>query len=738
MFTVIIAEKETLKLFEETKMFFGPLMDKDKVAFCRWDRYGDSIDTMLPELYDTIEFHQEWRAIVFCDDNVNKQNPFDYTEYSEPYYSNDKKDWEYYEKRREQRLATYEKASQNPLFKLSAALCGIPNIKTVVTDEADYKAILNGDMKLYEYMLKSKLEKISCYETAFRFERYHRDALSRFVADESIDELISCVRNADVSGILNLIPDTDVLDFIECIEFNPMDNDPEFAECVIENTGKQILFNAIADAFSVKDKLPTEVICLSPRTFNFKDAEQDIKWKEKDERSYSRFSEFNLYSDKLKFLLFDVLPRDNKQYKFDEIKLLCMLLLIANNEMPQSAVTASHVYRANINMNSDIVTRICENYVSKLKATEVALKEIEMSLDSETVRSISDDMAQRIFEADVKVPVEIKSSVSETDLYAQYNGVGLATDCPEYESVYWGKQYREISKKFHRYLREPGRALRAAVADGLRDNNKIDDERSLLLSVNQTEDIKYHLAETEQRMIEATTKQIYDTKKFVEEIRQADKEINRKIEQRMTKGKTVTVALIALATYLLGFVSVLFSNLNSTDSLKFSVLMVVSAIAVFLLTGFICLFSLRRKLVNRIKHFNYVMSGIQSQIRLALSKFSVYLSCVCNVMRDFSALEKKESTLTKTKRILIYHDMRIKEKMETVYDLFSKYVDFNSIEYGLSEPYDYDFTILRDYEYEMPDIHSRNRIEFLQPGNEIVLPVDYVDSVSVIREELYD
>lgn len=738
MFTVVIAEKETLKLFEETKMFFGPLMDKEKVAFCRWDKYADSIDTMLPGFYDLIEFQQEWRAVVFCDDNVNKQNPFDYTEYSEPFYSKEKKDWEYYKKRRSLRFAAYEKASENALFKLTTALCGIPNIKTVVADEGDYNAVVSGDMKLYEYMLKNKLQKANSFEVAFKFERYQRDILSRFVPDENIDKLISCIRNTDVSGIVDMIPDTDILDFIECIEFNPMDSDPEYAECIIENTGKLSIFNAVSDAFSLKDKLPTEVVCISPRTFNFADAEQDIKWKEKDERSYSRFSEFNLYSDKLKFLLFDVLPKDNKQYKFDEIKLLCMILLVANNEMPQSAVTASHVYRTKLNMNSDIVTRICENYVSKLRATEIALKEVEISLDKETVTSMSDDMAQRIFESEIKVPVKIKSSVNEADLYATTKGIGLSTDCPEDERTYWSAQYREISKKFHRYLREPARALRTAVAESLRENNKIDDERSLLLSVNQTEDIKYHLAETEQKMIEATTKQIYDTKKFVEEIKQADKEINRKIDQRMSKQKTVMIASVALATYLLGFLSMLFSNLNTSDSLKFSLSLVVGASAVFLLTGFVCLFTLRRKLVNRISHFNYVMGGIQSQIRLSLSKFSVYLSSVCNVMRDFSALEKRESTVSKTKRILFYHEMKIKEKMETVFDLFSKYVDFQNMECGISEPYDYDFTILRDYDYEMPDIHSRKRIEFLQVGNEVVLPVDYVDSVSVIREELYD
>ena len=47
-------------------------------------------------------------------------------------------------------------------------------------------------------------------------------------------------------------------------------------------------------------------------------------------------------------------------------------------------------------------------------------------------------------------------------------------------------------------------------------------------------------------------------------------------------------------------------------------------------------------------------------------------------------------------------------------------------------------SILRDYEYEMPSIHSKKRIEYLQKGNEITIPIDYVESVTLTREELYD
>ena len=61
MFTVIFADKKTLNLFEETKMFFGPLYNKNEIAFCEWDEDGETFDEMVPGLYDLIEYKKEWR-----------------------------------------------------------------------------------------------------------------------------------------------------------------------------------------------------------------------------------------------------------------------------------------------------------------------------------------------------------------------------------------------------------------------------------------------------------------------------------------------------------------------------------------------------------------------------------------------------------------------------------------------------------------------------------------------------
>ena len=440
----------------------------------------------------------------------------------------------------------------------------------------------------------------------------------------------------------------------------------------------------------------------------------------------------------MKFLLFDVLPKDHKQYKFDRIKLMCVLLIIANYALPKGVVNPGRVYRTDIDFDDSMISRICETYISKLKSTQLHLKDIERALDNEHETSIDDKTAQRLFESDITIPVEIKDPNKENELYAQYKDIGLATDTPKHEDVYWSGQYRDITKKFVKYLREPRRAVKTAVSEGFHKNNSIDDDRALILSETQAEDVGYRLLEEEQKMVSTVTSQIFDVKNYNEQIQQADKEIRREISKRMTKKKTGYVFLFSALAYLVGFLPLIFSNLNTVKSVTCSLLMTGITIAAFSAVGFFYLFVLRKKLINRFKHFNYVMSGICRTIMGGLSQFSKYLSSACNVMREFSVLKKRESAVSRIKRILSYHNLKIDEQIKTVSDMFSKYIDFRKITVKECDPYDFDFTVMKDYEYSMPSLLSIKKIEYCQPGNEITVPVDYVDSITLTREELYD
>ena len=139
---------------------------------------------------------------------------------------------------------------------------------------------------------------------------------------------------------------------------------------------------------------------------------------------------------------------------------------MANNDIPQGVVNANNVYRAQIGFNANIVTKICENYISKLKSTQFLLKDIEMQLEHDSETSVDNRTAQRLFESDISIPVKFTSESNGRELFAEYKEIGLSTDCPGDETLYRSQQYRDINKRFVRYLREPRRAVKTAVSDG--------------------------------------------------------------------------------------------------------------------------------------------------------------------------------------------------------------------------------------------------------------------------------
>ena len=55
------------------------------------------------------------------------------------------------------------------------------------------------------------------------------------------------------------------------------------------------------------------------------------------------------------------------------------------------------------------------------------------------------------------------------------------------------------------------------------------------------------------------------------------------------------------------------------------------------------------------------------------------------------------------------------------------------------EPYLYDFTRPVDFSYPLPYSEDQSAvIEFMQPGNQVTVPVSFVRRITLRMEELYD
>ncbi|MCR5783062.1 MAG: hypothetical protein K6G90_10055 [Clostridia bacterium] len=739
MFTVIIAEKRIIDLYKEFSPFVKPLLN-DEIVFCQWNRDGKSVDQMLPEIYRITEFHKQWRAIIVNQDGLSNVNPFDYTQYKDPHAAGTNKtlNWQRLDDLRKARFGSFDTATENPLTRLTSALCGPVSFNYQVENSEVLHRIVEGEMPLYEYMLRSQLRDLNLQETAMRLDTYLREALQRFVTEDSVDLLIDAVRQGDAKAVTSYVASDMIVDFIKLIGDNDLlHSDPDYNERLVENSYKAELLTELNRRYCFVDRLPEEVICFSPRTFDYENYMQGIEWNGNDESDYSRFAEFNLYHDKLRYMVFDLVSPEHKQYLSDELRMISFLLILAANELPKSVMKAQRVYRVDLQMDEGAIKTVFSEYLGKLKATSQSIRETALDIDREYSGHLDRRTSQELFESEVSIPVEI-TEYSRDEMYAEYNKIGLSCDCPEDEYSVWRSRFRSIEKQFVRYMREPQRVLKAAARNDFRAQNRIDDERVQQLDDNQKEDIELKMLEEEQEMVASSTPQIFQLDGYKKKMRKADEELCLAIKQRMTRRRTILVGAVSAAAYLFGFLPLIFSNLNKTKSFLWSLGISLAAIAVLMIIGIVFLIVLRGRMTRRYKHFNDVMNEIFRSVESGLAVFSTYLSHACNVMRENSVLHVFGSKAVTKKRILSLHNTKICDTADEAVAVFSKFIDCDSIEAGDAEAYDNDYTVIENYDYPIPYSELPRSIDYLQKGNKISVAADYVVSVTLDRVELYD
>lgn len=738
MFTVIIAEENTMKLFEEFDLFLNPLFNGDEITVCKWNKEGETVFDMIPEIYEKVQYHPDWRAVIVNSENTHQLNPFDFVCYRET-------DDEYtgrlnlkeFDDRRKRRLNSYEKAINNPLTRLTIALSETPVNISEVHNENTYQKLLNDEISFSQFVLSEFLYSVNAQTLASKADKYFRNQLINVIPYEKTDELISYIREKDVTGIFSLVEEKEITELVRILSENdPLYSDAECVERMVENAFKAELYKSIAYNFDFKDRSPKEVLCVSQRTLSAEAVALNQKRKSDGERLEKSFSEWNLYPKSNKYVVFDVLPEDNKQYMFDSIKFACFLLLLAKNEIPHGSMSLNEIYRAEVDFDSAVIEKMCGEYLAKLKMTRVHLKDCYAELENNKTGYLDRNLFEKVFEQEVAIPID-SVEYSRRDLYADSKGIGLSADCPDDEEKLWKKQYETIEKRFVKYLREPRKALNAAIKNEFRTKNVIDDDRALLMNENQIEDMQMKVTEEEEKMINTVTTQLFNTAKYKKEIKEADAEVRKVLARRMTQRKTILVAGSALLAYFVGFIPLFIKSIKSFSSFSTALAICGAGLAFLALIGFFYLFSLRGELIEKISLFNHVIDRLCHEVEEGMARFSEYLAHACNVMRTISALNIRESQEAAKRRIMKYHMIMLDRKNAEMNALFSRYVDIENIVIGDIEPFDYDFSVICEYDYRMNFRPVGKTIEFFQQDNVVESPVDFIDSIKIEKEELY-
>lgn len=523
---------------------------------------------------------------------------------------------------------------------------------------------------------------------------------------------------------------------------NALDCDTEYQRYVVEIQRKQELRAAILKDEHIETSKPTEVICVAKRTCPEVTADYGTVWESHDEEEYSRFYDRNMYFDRMRYLIFDILPRDQRNYKFDYIRFLYATMLLAANDVPGGCLSAKRIYQLVCDTDEEALRRLLYSQEAKLNLTEEYLNQRIYDIQRAVPKRLSDREAKNLFGSSAMVPVLLDENVELDKLYVKDNRIGLANGCPREEESVWEGEYYKSKKEFALLLKHSRRSLKRATK-GVRDNEDPDLSNVQYLNEYQLEDAVEYIDNEEKTMVENIPPDLYNEEIYYKKLSAENKAVRNKVRQRMYRNSTLVVGALALLAFALGFFT-LFINVGDSDLLNLSAsgIILLVAIGVMVVTIIATLFYLRWTLVRLFKRYNRTMHGIYNDIHGAMEKCSTYLGHICNVRRGFAILNASSAKEDPARaKVILYRkhitDIKIaKAKTREIFGHFMTEPVSGAIE---ESEYDYDFNRPVEYDYPFPYNEERKaNIDFMQPGLRVPVPVDFVKSLTVRREEIYD
>ena len=526
---------------------------------------------------------------------------------------------------------------------------------------------------------------------------------------------------------------------------NPLQEwDPEyleFGEYLAQARYKAQLRQQILGDYIPQINLPAEIICVAKRCFDQEEHDIGSSWSLHTHTQYSRFYEWNLYYDKMRYLLFDILPKSHRNHTFDYIRFLYALMVLAENEIPLASLNQNRVYALDCQNDEQALRAVLGKYDAMLAVTQEEIQRKIRKLKGGEKPRLSDRDARAIFCSNVTIPVATSQDFDHSTLYVPGDELGLSTNCPRNEADAWDTGYQGSKRALGRYMKMPRRALKKNSAD-LHRMNVADLDTAGQLNEFQLEDVSDFVGEEELRMVGTPTSDLYDVDRYLKEMETQNKRINTIIERRMTKRWTVTLGLVALLCYLIGFIPMFLSNMDAQDGTLFSLLFMAAGGVLLAVLAVAVLWCLKRPLKVAYSDYNGIMKGIVNDVEGSLTQYSKYLSHACNMMRGSSVLNFRkdvESPEAAQIRVLKKHETDILCVREELHEIFGSFLPEGKPDLDDVEAYPHDFFRPQDFAYPMPySADQRTQIEFFQSGNLVQIPVDFIKAMRIRREELHD
>ena len=696
MFTVLIAEKEHIDAIKmENKLFFEPFLENKDLAFCCWNPDGQNLYDSVPGLSEAVGRRKEWRAVIL--NNVKKkmekkQNPFDVVDYSsvlslnmpERYINPEseleswKSEWvDYYASLKTAKESVYKEALNLPLQRLSTWLCFKPE----------------------NYILSDVSQRNNAHDLALK-----KLTEGSMKLNENLEELEKEQYKAELR--------------------------------IKENIRRKFVSD-----FCLNIAHPSEIYCISVRTSDSAFFNPDMYWNTRQENEYSSFADRNMYFDKMRFLIFDLLPKTHRNYRNDYIRYLATILIFISNNVPASSMKSRRLYHFEVESEDTPLCTLVTSYDKKLGATIDVIENEMDKIRSEIPGRLTDKTAESLFCTPVDVPVLLDENCDIEGIYASKD-YGFAFDYPENEMQKWKMDYKNSEKNLSYVVKKQSTSIRKSVSS-IQNYGEISEVNISRLTPFQIEDIKDYTNQKENEMVNAIPPDLSDMSRYSEIMKSESKKVEDQISQRMTKKTTIVLGVVCLSLFFICFFPFLFSNNGTVGTVITALILSGSMLAIVAIAMVIALFMMREKVKRSVRNYNNRMIGIVNEVRASLKRVSKYLSALSNVRRGHAIQHYAKYNVdeyTKGLRIRKKHQDDIRRKRAILLENYGDFLgDKSYCDETMTRPYEYDFDQATEYSYPAPFLAGDIRnIEFVSKGNFVTVPSSYITGVWVKMEEIYD
>ena len=696
MFTVLIAEKQHIDAIQqENKLFFEPFLESKKLAFCYWNPAGQSLEDSVPGLLDAVGRRRDWRAVIINNCNIASsklRNPFDVVDHSA--------------------LDTLTTPTQQPQDDESLD-------KWEASWKEYYDALTTEKENVYKSALELPLQKLATW-LCFRREDYiHNEVQEKQDAQDWAMEMIG---RDDMKPSVKL----------ELLE-------REQYKCELRL--KEKLRRTFLDEKYLNVSYPSEVYCISPRAAENNYFDPDAYWTIHQDSQYSTFADRNMYFDRMRFMVFDMLSPSHRDFRSDYIRFLASVLIFISNAVPSSAMQSRHLYQLEVESDDDPLCTMVTSYDRKLANTyEVIENEME-KIRSEIPGELTDKAAEALFCTPKDVAVLLDDSCDPEKVFAEKD-YGLFFFFLENELHKWNRDYNTSKKALAYIAKQQSRSVRKSVSQMHLSSENTDVNISRLTPL-QVDDIREYTNAAEDTMVASIPSDLTDITAYTKRMAKASEDVKKAISRRMTRKTGVILTAICLGLFLLCFLPFLFANNGTSQTVTTAIILSAISLGVLAIILLISLFVMRSSVVNAVKGYNNTAKEIINDIHSSMKQFSKYLSASCNVRRGHAVQNYAKKNLdeyTKSLRIRKKHLEDIRRRRAHLEENYSDYLgDRSYSDETMSRPYDYDFDQTTEYSYPAPFLAGDTRqIEFISNGNFVTVPSSFITRIVVRMEGIYE